>query len=324
MRMEKMMMMTSNICSMNRMLTFNRLAAALLVGTALTLFSGCQVDDNLKDEGRVEMKHMTFQAVYEDVDVETKTHRDESAKIYWMPGDAISLFYGAGTAGGSKFTCDVTAQSQQATFSGNIGVVTGVSEDAPDDVAFWGLYPYDATAECDAHSVTTSILSAQTSEAGTFANGMAPSLAKAPGLLLSFRNIWSGFRFTVTTEGFTSVTLRGNNNELIAGRAKIGMDANGNPEVLEILDGVKSVTVTAPGGGSFVPNEYYYLQIFPCTFEKGFTLEIKSPTKTGEYVISSKQEFKRSVFKKSEKLDTKATFGNTESIDGGNDPDINW
>lgn len=294
----------------------------------LAMLTACT---NLLDNGRINNGKLTIQATFEAVDNDsaTKTTLHDDAHVYWNPGDAISLFYGSGTDGGSKFVADIQSDNRISSFSGNIGAVTGVAESNAEDLMFWGLYPYDESAACDGQTVTVKISDSQKGMAGTFAPGYAPSLGRAPGLLLSFRNIYSGMWFTMTEAGFQSITFSMNNGELITGTAKIGVDGSGLPEVRQIVTGTSSVTITAPTSAGFEVGKKYYAVFYPQTASGGFTVELKSAAKTGTFIVTKSVNFRRNYFNYVTDLDTKCTFtseneGNTEPIDGGNDPDIPW
>ena len=220
-------------------------ALLLAVGVGLAV-PGCQLEEMPQAELGLRETLLTIQATYQDPESETKTVLHSDAHVYWVPGDAISLFYGSGTAGGSKFTAQATEETRVTNFSGKIGVVTGGDEIPESATYFWGLYPYDPTASCDGEFITMNIKSTQIGAPDTFASGFAPSLGRAKGLMLAFRNIYTGITFNVTNPGYQSVTFRSNKGELIAGRAKIGVGSDNTPYVSEILEGTSAVTVSAP------------------------------------------------------------------------------
>ena len=278
------------------------LTGIMFTTAASMLLAGCQMEQMEAAKSSHKINITTIEATYELPDIDTKTVRDDNAKIYWTPGDAISLFYDSGTDGGSKFIAQNDAVALKTTFSGSITAVTGGSDMDEEDCFFWGLYPYDETASCDGRTVTMRILSEQPGMEGTFAPGFAPSLGRSQKLALPFRNIWSGFGFTVSEAGYQTVTFKGNNNENLAGRAKIGIDANGLPYVVEILEGIKEVTITAPTNAGFVPGQYYYMQFFPGTLSGGFTVVISNATKTGTWVYTDSMTYPRSTWKRATKI----------------------
>ena len=267
--------------------------------------SGCQKErvDTAPAKSLSPIEITTIEASYELPDMDTKTVRDENAKIYWTPGDAISFFFDSGTDGGSKFVAQNDAVALKTTFSGSITAVTGGSDMEENDCYFWGLYPYDKNATCDGHTVTMSIKPTQKGMEDTFAPDMAPSLGRSKFLAIPFRNIWSGFGFTVSEPGLLSVTFRGNGGEDLAGRARIGMDENGLPYVVEVLDGFQEVTLKSPDATGFVPGKYYYMQFFPGTLTNGFTVTIASAEKEGEYVYSDEMVYPRSTWKRAANVD---------------------
>ena len=280
----------------------------LLLPVAVFLsLTGCQIDSFEPEHAPVRDSRLVIQATYEVPEFETKTVRDDAAKIYWTPGDAISLFYGSGTDGGSKFVALAEEVSLTTNFSGTITAVTGGADIGEADTYFWGLYPYDETSSCDGQTITMSIPSIQPGMEGTFATGYAPSLGHSQGLMLSFRNIWSGFGFTVSEPGYQVLTFRGNNGESLAGRAKIGVDGDGLPYVVQILDGIQEVSIIAPTVDGFVPGEYYYMQFFPITLESGFTVEISNNAHTGTYIYSNSMIFSRSKWNRAKNVDTRCT-----------------
>ena len=286
---------------------YMRSATMLLAVAAAFVVAGCQTEIRTDVSKSFSDGQLTIEGTLENPYMSTKTVCDETgAKVYWTPGDAISLFYGSGDNGGSKFTSTLKENALRSAFTGNIGAVTGVGEVTADELMFWGLYPYDASSSCDGSSVMVNLLPQQEGMAGTFASGMAPTLGRAPGLLLSFKNIYSTLRFTVSEAGFQSLTLRTNGGEFIAGRAKVGWVSD-VPTVLEFESGkaTNEVTVTAPTSAGFEPNKKYYLLLYPQTMASGFTVEIKSASKVGTYVVSSSIKFNRSKYRDMEGIDSR-------------------
>ncbi len=288
------------------------LAATMLAGGLILSLPGCQLDE-LADGMRMQTRRLMIKASYENpLSEETKTvlrlGDDQKEHVYWVPGDAISLFYGSGTAGGSKFVAQATEETRVTNFSGEIGVVTGGDEVSEDDTYFWGLYPYDPESVCDGQTVTVKIEDNQIGAPDTFASGFAPSLGHDQGLMLSFRNVYCGLWFTVTETGYRSVTLRSNNGELISGRAKVGIGSDGYPEIREILSGTSTVSVTAPTPEGFIPGKKYYLLFFPQTLTAGFTLELKTVSSVGTFSVSSRVPFARNQISNVKNLDTRCTF----------------
>ena len=237
---------------------------------------------------------ITITASY--VDPETRTQRDTDGAVLWSPGDEISLFYGSGINGGSKFTAQNTEVAKVVNFTGTIGVITGGNDVTLENTYFWATYPYCAEASCDGASITTVLPSAQVATADTFADDLFPSIGRSSGLTMGFYNICGGLKFTVSEEGIKSVTLQGHNNEVLAGKITVGLDADGKPEVTSIEDGSETIVLSAPAGESFEVGKSYYLVFVPTVFENGFTLTFTKESLRAIYDRAKKTTIRRSAF----------------------------
>ena len=245
-------------------------------------------------------------------DSETKNVIDDnSAEITWTSGDAINVFFGSSL--NSKF---VTSQEGEiAQFKGSIDVVLGGGEGLNDDTYLWGVYPYNAQNKCDGSSVTLSLPATQTAAENTFAKGLFPQIAKSKNFYMSFYNLCGGFRFSVSSPDIKTVTLSGNNNELVAGKVKVGMETV--PVVEEMISGETKLTMHAPDGGYFKPGVHYYFVIFPTRFESGLTLTYYKDETHASYVYTKSYELKRSTFPRFANRDSGLTFVPTSLNDWG-------
>ncbi len=285
---------------------------------ALAFVAGCQPEMISTDDSAViPSGALTIKATWEEPEVgnpQTKTvlrtGDDNKEHVYWVPGDAISLFYGSGWNGGSKFTAQAAQETRVTNFSGEIGVVTGGDEIAESDTYFWGIYPYDPDSYCSNQAVGMNISPVQLGAPDTFASGYAPSLGRAEGLMLAFKNIYSGIWFTVSEPGFLQMVFSSNHGEPIAGQGVIGIGDNGDPELLSISYTIRStsVTVEAPTPAGFEVGKKYYALFFPGTLANGFTIELKSASRTGRFTVNSSIPFKRNQISNVANLDTKCSF----------------
>ena len=286
------------------MKTYVQSLTLLLVSLALSCTAKFEdTPDKNKDSG----EEITITASVEGG--ETKTVLSNGgASVLWTPGDAISLFYGSGTEGGSQFISTATEPSAVTNFAGTIGVITGGADIAPEDTYFWGLYPYSSTASCDGSTVTMVLPSEQVAMPGTFAPGASPSIGRSQGLSMGFYNIGGGVKFSVTKEGVRKVTLRSNDGSAIAGSAKVGFNESGIPEVREIISGTDEITLTCSTGEYFEVGEFYYMMMFPTTFNTGFTLTLETYTEEAMVVKNSSIKIGRAYFGRMTHVDASATY----------------
>lgn len=222
------------------------------------------------------LKELTIIASAEP-DPETRTTLHPDGKLYWQPGDQISLFYGMGDNGGRKFTSTITQDALKANFSGTIDVITGGGEDSQiEEPYFWGVYPYREDIVCDGTTITTTLADVQTAVEGNFDRGLFISVGRSNGMEMPFYNVCGGIRFSVCHEGIVQIIFSGNNNEVLAGRVKVGFGSNGKPEVQEVLDGKTTITVNAPNGGTFEVGKTYYLITLPRTGDNSLSVGMRA------------------------------------------------
>lgn len=239
----------------------------------------------------------------EEIEPVTKTVRTSEGSTYWLPYDKINVFQGASES--SKFTSMNSEPAQITQFVGTLTAVTGTSYASTASTDFWGIYPYDASNTCDGNSVTLTVHDVQESVAASFASGEFPSIGRSHILTLSFFNVCGGIYFSVTHAGITSITVAGQNNEILAGTVKVGFDSTERPTVQSVIDGKTSVTINAPDRNGFVPGTRYYMAVLPNSFPNGMTMTFNmlqqnasgvEETLQGVYIHNKEFTINRSVF----------------------------
>ena len=180
--------------------------------------------------------------------------------------------------------------AQTVEFQGSVQMV-GSGKD------FWSVYPYLEDNSCDAESVTTTIPSGQLAVEGNFSNNAFPAIAHSKTLDLAFWNVCGGIKFFVTRNDIQSVTIKGNNGEILAGRVRIAFNPDsGTPEVVEIIQGETEVTLKESNGGVLKPGKYYYMTLLPTKLSSGITMVFTTESKAGTVIGSNSQTIKRSCF----------------------------
>ncbi len=235
---------------------------------------------------------MTFTAYQEGAAPTKSTVLDGGTQVYWEPGDEIKVFFN-GSSG--RFTSQNTENATSATFTGTLPVVVGGNEGAGVTTKTWGLYPYRADATLDGDAMVTTLPAAQTGRAGSFAKNTNITMAHSEGYGLAFYNICGGIRFSLTQEGVKEVVFQGQNDEDIAGKVKLAF-VDGVPAVQEIIEGQKSITLTAPGGGTFQTGQWYYIVALPGSLSNGFKMTFNTDTQYATLKSSGAKTIKRGIF----------------------------
>lgn len=242
------------------------------------------------------------------VEGETKTVRNADKSVSWLGGEEINVICGADRA---KFTSTNTDAAAVVSFSGSLTEATvNAVNNGTSTYPVWGLYPYDENVESDGETyVTTTLPAAQTGVAGTFADDLFITLAKSDNFNLSFYNVCSGFKFTVTKAGITSISIQGKNDEYIAGKVKLTFDGEGKPKVDEVINGQKTITLTPPEKSTFEVGKDYYFVTLPIPFTSGFTVTFNTPSETGLFDVATSVTFPRSKFVTKANVDENIVYG---------------
>lgn len=226
------------------------LAAAALISAA------CGNEDFLENPGNEAAKPvpMTFTA---DVP-QTRTQLAAGNEVHWTEGDQIALWDGSGAY--QKLMVDAASiDGSKATFSGP----------ATPGADYTAFYPLIAVESMNAKSVTFNLPAEQTAVAGTFANQLAPSLARATGgsTNLVFDNLCALVKFTAGADmaGEGTLTLVGGNaTEALAGK----LTCNTADGTLTATEAATRITLK----GTFESGQAYYFVVMPGTLADGFSL----------------------------------------------------
>lgn len=211
---------------------------------------------------------VTFRASY---DTHTKTVLT-GLTPYWTPSEKISIFNGVN----NQFTANITAPGATAEFVGklegkgtkNFRAVTPYSPDytfSSLGSTFYGLsVPYEQS--CIEHTYDSTALVA---------------IAVSDDYKLSFKTLGSLVKFTVISEGVTSVTLRSNSEELMSGNFEATYSAT---PTIRVKDGKDEVVLH----GDFKKDSTYYLVTLPGTHPNGIIAILNNSVKSfaADYPVS--------------------------------------
>lgn len=281
-------------------------AFSIVACTALALIAGaCSVQEVDSPEyscpGGMELE---FVGQFGEVDTKSELQSDNS--IYWSRYDAIKVYYGA--SNGSRFTAvNEEDHFAKATFKGYLEAFTGLNESG-DYNYFWGVYPSNAAMGCDGDAVVVNLPEIQVAKAGSFADNTNVTIAKSPGLALSFFNTCSWLRFSVERDDIHTVIFSGNDEEDVAGIYLESFGENERPTPPEVMNGAKTVTLKTFDGQCLIPGQYYFITLLPQTFEQGFSITFVTDTEHGTVEYPNSFEFKMSEYKTTTKWDQYAVF----------------
>lgn len=235
-----------------------QIKAILYLAVLTAMVSACSEDelaDNTQPSGKVPMEF------YANTDASTRTILTTDNAVHWEANDTISLF-------------DPTGANNQFSTTQSGPSVTFTGEAIPAEGTYYALYPYDTNAQIKGTTITTTLPAEQMARAGSFAQGLNPSVATADAANnLYFKNVCALVKFTLDgsiTTTITKATLCGNNGEALAGTLTIDASqenpiANVDPEWAGIEIALK---------GNLIAGKNYYFVTAPATLSNGITLTL--------------------------------------------------
>ena len=248
---------------------------------------------------------ITFEARFGDGQ-RTKTAVVNDTEVWWTPSDAINVFYGDLTSG--KFTSTIAEKASTSKFIGSFSAITGTLEAGSQARSFWAVYPYDIQNVCDGSSVTLTVPFKQKGAEGTFRQNLFPSIATSTSLDLAFYNVCGGMVITVDRDDIRSITLKGNNDEILAGTVRAAF-VDDNPAVLEVVNGERAISFRSPDNKPFVSGSRYFITVLPVEFSQGYSLTFATEGgEVGTKNISATKKINRSRFLVVNNADSGVTF----------------
>ena len=246
-----------------------------ILGLAAALFAACAVN---------EADHSTpafndgeeFYATIEGAT--TKAYVDDQLRVLWNADDRVSIF-------------NRTTYNRQYRFDGRDGANSGTFVKVPNDDFVtsnpldyvYSVYPYNSNTEISNDGELTVYLPAEQSyREDSFGLGANTMIAVADDNELMFKNLcgYMTLRLYGTDVSVTSISLKGNRNEPLAGKAtvmagveaapELQMDASATQEVTLRMDTPVTLGSTAETATTF------WLVVPPTTFEGGITLTVKT------------------------------------------------
>lgn len=220
----------------------------------------------------------------------------DDSKVLWSAGEEVAVFVGNTIY---QFTGNNAEPSASARFEGEAPVDMGT---------YVMLSPYNASATKAGGTVNTTLPAAQTGFAGSYADGTIILAGTSSTASIRCLHVCSGVRFKTGRAGVEQVALRGNSGERIAGDFSFSFS-----EGIPVASGgtEEVITLTAPGGGTFDPDTWYYIVSLPKVFANGVTLTAYAGSQVGTLVISTKNlTFTRGIMKQVASLGSRMVWEN--------------
>ena len=275
----------------SKMRTIHNFGYLLIVVTIF--FASCVKEIQPRDEY---IMRSCFTGSIDDSEVKAVLE-DNGSAVWWEPEDSIRIFCGEQSG---KFVSSSNTAVATTTFEGEVAFPS-IGADP-----FFAIYPYSANNSYDGEYATVEVPSTQTASIESFDRDAFVMLAQSNNHSLSFKNLCGGVKISVFHQGIDRIVLKGNNNEVLAGKVKVKM-IEGAPYVVEIIEGKTEIVLECPPDTFFKQNQWYYISCLPATLANGFTVELTRSGKDyvlkGEYNHNTNVTIKRSVWGRVQEVD---------------------
>ena len=256
-----------------------------------------ETDDTINNEAKV-----FIATIEEEFEPGTKTSLDGSGNVLWSIYNQVSIFAGS-KANEHYRVAESSEGSMTATLNKVPGGVSASGNLIDNNVAF---YPYASSASIiknESNYIISSIEipAAQNYVADSFGNGAFPMTAVTSttgDMNLKFKNVFGGLKLQLKgTATIVSISIKGNNNEILSGNATVTVPIDGVPSVSLSSASSKSVILNCSTGVTLNTETAtsFIIALPPITMENGFTVIVTdSESKHMEITTTKSQTIPRS------------------------------
>lgn len=247
---------------------------ALYLGIASVLVASCSVQE--RDFVAPQQDDAVFFASFEQPSEETRVYANENLLLRWTADDRVSIF--------NKLT-----YNQQYQFSGETGDNAGEFNKVDGAEYVTGnpishtvsVYPYqESTRIAEDEVISLNLPAEQHYAENTFGLGANTMVSVSQDNVLMYKNVGGYLMFKLYGEGISvsSITLKGNNGEKLAGKATVTMPLNGTPTAMMADDATMEITLTCETpvqlGASVEESTPFWFVVPAVAFSKGFTITV--------------------------------------------------
>ena len=246
---------------------------ALYIGITTALIASCSVQE--EDFKAPVQDDVIFHASFEQPTEETRVFANKDLLLRWTADDRVSIF-------------NKTTINQEFRFSGQTGDSSGEFVSVGNSSAsgraishIVSVYPYqESTSITTNEQLLLSLPSEQIYAENSFGLGANTMVSFTSDNYFLYKNVCGYLALSLFGEGVSvsSIKLKGNNYESLAGQAWVTVRGNGNPSVSLTSDIKTEITLTCLTpiqlGEKAEESTRFWFVIPPMTFSNGFTITI--------------------------------------------------
>lgn len=248
---------------------------ALFFGIAAWLVASCSV----KEEGfkTTQQDDVIYYASFEQPAEEgTRVYANEDLLLRWTADDRVSIF------GKITYNQQYKFLGETGDNSGGFSKVDGAEYVTGNPISHTvSVYPYQSSTKITEDEVLSlNLPSEQHYAENTFGLGDNTMVSVSEDNFLQYKNVGGYLVIKLYGEGVSvsSITLKGNNSEKLAGKATVTMPVDGDPSVEMASEATTEITLICEtpvqlGANAEESTEFWFV-VPPVTLDKGFTVSI--------------------------------------------------
>ena len=248
---------------------------ALYFGIAAALVASCSIQE--EDFKTPLQDNVVYYASFEQPALDgTRVYANEDLLLRWTADDRVSIF-------------NNITYNQEYRFTGQTGANAGGFKKVDNDEFVTGnaishvvsVYPYqESTTISESEEIYLMLPAEQHYAENTFGLGDNAMVSVSADNVLQYKSVGGFLRLSLYGDGVTvsSITLKGNNGEKLAGKATVTMPLDGTPTATLAEDAVDKISLVCDTpvalGATAEESKDFWLVVPPVTFSKGFTVTV--------------------------------------------------
>ena len=252
---------------------------AFCLGIAAALVASCSTQE-MDFQTPVQENEVFYASFEQPADEGTRVYVNEDLLLRWTADDRVSIF-------------NKNTYNQQYQFTGETGDNAGGFRKVDSDEFVTGntithvvsVYPYqERTKISEKEEITLTLPAVQHYAESSFGLNDNTMVAVSEDNFLQYKNLGGYLRLSLYGEGvmISSIRLKGNNGEKLAGKATVTMPVDGVPAVVLADDATDEITLVCETpvalGATVDESKNFWFVVPPGTFSNGFTIAVSHAT----------------------------------------------